>query len=339
MMLPYSSYEIALGLISIMISISGILIGIGIAIDDRKLKELGKEELYQAFISGAIVGILFALLAPNGLVYNIEVELIKNTASMQCTGAMSSNYAVCFAYSFLAGGGISMNGVSYHSLLSISVGLALAASAVYGVLAVISSISISIAVISFSFSALLQPLLHQLSIIIGMLTMIIVGIEIQAMLLQFVAIVALPVLLPTGIVLRCFYFTRRLGGAIIALSVALLVVFPMAYLLNAQMISTYSSTESFASLMSNAQNIQNKMYSTLNMDNATKSVLWGLSNDISNFASGAENAITSMFSYIASIIVEVVFLPTFSIILTIISAREIARILGSEITFGKFDLF
>ncbi|EQD42156.1 hypothetical protein B2A_10463, partial [mine drainage metagenome] len=31
--------------------------------------------------------------------------------------------------------------------------------------------------------------------------------------------------------------------------------------------------------------------------------------------------------------------PIFSVILTIISAREFARILGTEVSFGRFDIF
>ena len=49
--------------------------------------------------------------------------------------------------------------------------------------------------------------------------------------------------------------------------------------------------------------------------------------------------IQSIVDYLALLIVEVVFLPLLSIILTIISARELARIMGSEISFGRFDVF
>jgi hypothetical protein len=57
----------------------------------------------------------------------------------------------------------------------------------------------------------------------------------------------------------------------------------------------------------------------------------------------AIKSLQAMMQYIvdtiATLIVEVFFIPVLSVALTIISIRELARILGSEVSFGKFDMF
>ncbi|MEM0106793.1 MAG: hypothetical protein QXS03_01015, partial [Candidatus Micrarchaeaceae archaeon] len=125
-MVPFSDYSIAVLLVSIMIAISGIILGIGIALDDRKLKDFGKEELYQALISGFIVGTIFTLVAPGGAIFSL-INTFASTSSSHCITLISSNYVICFAYSFLTSPlPITINNISYPSLMSISISMILA---------------------------------------------------------------------------------------------------------------------------------------------------------------------------------------------------------------------
>ncbi len=214
----FSGYSIAVSLVSIMIAISGIIFGVGIAIEDKRLKDFGKEELYQALISGFIVGTLFVLVAPDGAIYSIINNFVSNSSTLSCSSLVS-----CLT----SPSSIKIANASYPSLMSTTLSMIFAASALYGSLSLISSLSFSIALVSISFNQFFQPILHQLNMALSTLSIILASIEAQAMLLVFISIVTLPILLPAGIILRTVYFTRRLGGTIIALSVALFLVFPL----------------------------------------------------------------------------------------------------------------
>jgi len=54
----------------------------------------------------------------------------------------------------------------------------------------------------------------------------------QQLFLDFLWYPLFPVMISMGLVLRIFYFTRKLGGLLIALSLALYIVFPMFYVLS-----------------------------------------------------------------------------------------------------------
>jgi hypothetical protein len=76
-LLDLGTYEISVALIAIMLSIAGIVLGMGFAIDDKKLKEFGRSEIYQCLINGIIVGSLIIAFSSNGIV----THLINNTVS------------------------------------------------------------------------------------------------------------------------------------------------------------------------------------------------------------------------------------------------------------------
>ena len=57
-------------------------------------------------------------------------------------------------------------------------------------------------------------------------------VRVQQIFIDFFLIAFFPVMLSMGLVLRVFYFTRKLGGLLIALSLAMYYVFPMFYVLS-----------------------------------------------------------------------------------------------------------
>ncbi len=345
---PFAGYYIAISVVSIMIAISGMAIGIGYSLNDRRIKEFGQTELYQSIINGVIVGALFFAFSNVGIVTGAINSLAQSAgAEASCAQYMSSNYAICFAYNYLVGiGTVTINGVHTASLLESAIGLLTPVSLVYVLLALVGSIKFSIIIIGISLASVVNPVLQQLSYLMSALTFAIIGIEVQAVLLKVISMIAVPVLLPIGIVLRTFYFTRKLGGTIIAIAIGLFTVFPMTYLLDAQITSSYVGTinsglssalaadlqTANSNLISNAAS-----YSTANTIDT--GVLSGISTTLKNIMSEAEAWIEHAVNVISILIVEVFFLPTFSIMLTIISIRELARALGSEVSFGKFDIF
>lgn len=340
----FAGYYIAIALITIMIAVSGILLGLGYALDDKKLKELGKAELIQAAINGVIIGSLLITFGQSGIVTSLVNNISSGFYPTSCTGVLSGSSAICFAYNYLAGVfPITVHGVQHATLLDSSLAILTPLAVLYAIIASIGSTNVSIGIIGFSFAKLFSPILSQLGYVISAVTFAIIGIEVQAVLLKFISLVSIPVLLPVGMVLRTFYFTRRLGGALMAIAIGLFVVYPLTYLLDAQLTSQYSYNVT-ASYIGEAINNTTNLNNLIPAANSTSnSIDGGLLNTLESGAqgmiSGLETLVNKAIDYIALLVVEVFFLPTFSVILTVIFTRELARALGSEISFGKFDIF
>ncbi|MGI0100455.1 MAG: hypothetical protein ACREBH_01915 [Candidatus Micrarchaeaceae archaeon] len=340
-------YTVAVTLIAIMFSVSGIALGLGYAIGDKKLREFGVSEIYQALINGAIVGSLIIGFSSGGF-FTVLINGIAGSASMgfSCSQSMSGNYAICFAYNYLVGlNPVTINNVAYPTLIDSSIGLLVPISALYTGLGLLSSIKLSIGIASVGFSSALTPVLTALDYIVEILTAAVIGIEVQGILLNFISIVAIPVLLPVGMVLRTVYVTRRLGGAIMAVAIGLFAVFPLTYVLNASLASSYltsissSSINSFISGETSANNnIIGKATQLGGSDNDTFAVVGYFTSAIGSLVNGFEGFLSQLSDIVALIVIEVFFLPVFSLILTAISIRELARILGSEISFGRLYL-
>lgn len=346
-MLGIDIYSIAIVLIAIMLSIAGMILGLGFALDDRKLKEFGKAEIYQCIINGIIVGSLIFAFSQYGIV-NLLINNIVGGAHLgaTCEGSMSSNYAICFAYNYLVGlQPVTINNVAYPTLIDTSVGLLVPISTLYAGLGLLSSIKLSLGIISIGFNSMLKPLLTGLDYIIEILTAAIISIEVQGVLLKFISVIAIPVLLPIGIVLRTLYVTRRLGGAIMAIAIGLFAVFPLTYVLNAELASTYLTTinnSTVSNFILNASNTNQYIINKATQIGITKnnsSIVSYFLGAINGLVSGFQGFLNTLTNFVAIIVIQVFFLPIFSIILTAISIRELARILGSEISFGKLYFF
>lgn len=341
-------YSVAVTLIAIMLSVSGIVLGIGYAMDDRKLKEFGRSEIYQSIINGVIVGTLIVAFGTGGF-FSVLINNIAGNAhiSATCEQSMSGNSAICFAYNYLVGlQPVTINGASLPTLMSTSVGLLTPISLLYAGLSLLSSIKLSFFIVSLGFADVLNPIITALQYIIEILTAAIIGIEVQGVLLKFISVIAMPVLLPVGIVLRTAYVTRRLGGAVMAIAIGLFAVFPLTYILNASLASNYLSNINNGTIntfitteISANHNIINTVTSINgNSKNVTGIVNFTISS-VNALISGFGNFLNQLTNYVALIVIEVFFLPVFSIILTAISIRELARILGSEISFGRLFIF
>ncbi len=336
-------YNIDIYALSIMIAIGGILLGLGYAFDDINLKKYGKKELLESLVNGIIIGTLVLAFGQGGIIYNVMESTVTSVSPDLNCGAMSNNYAICFAYNFLINPAyISIMGKSYPSLIDDSLGLLIPISAIYTVLGIIASMSFSLGVISITLHSVMAPLLSVGRDIIEILTFANISIYTQAALLKVISLVSLPLLMPIGIILRSFYFTRRLGGSIIALTLGLFAVLPMMYLLNAVIISDYStaSASSIATQsLGTATNFESSIFSDVMANSAAGKGAISFYSSLANFIKEMNQFFESIVNALALLIIEIVFLPILSIIMTIISTRELARILGTEISFGKFDIF
>jgi hypothetical protein len=151
--------------------------------------------------------------------------------------------------------------------------------------------------------------------------------------------------MPIGITLRCLYFTRKLGGAILAITIGLFAILPMTYVLDATIINSYAisfnpSTVTLAT--SNATQLQGSLLNGLTSyqsgtTNSTSTSNY-ITSIISSFVGGIRQFLSGLANFVAIIIIQAFLMPAFSIILTAVSIRELARILGAEINLNKMSL-
>ena len=109
---PFAGYSVAVALMAIMISAGAIIYGIGYAFSDNKLRQIGRDELYQVVINGIIIGAFIILFVPGGAISALIGSLTTGVSGMQCN-AYANNQAICFATSYLTGiGDVTINGNS-----------------------------------------------------------------------------------------------------------------------------------------------------------------------------------------------------------------------------------
>ncbi|MDE1869793.1 MAG: hypothetical protein KGH71_02285 [Candidatus Micrarchaeota archaeon] len=342
--LPFGldGFNVAIAAIAIMLSISGISIGLGYALDDRRLKEFGKNEVYQSILNAALVGSLLILFAGNGLMTNLINSLTGSVTSYTCPQYMDANSALCFSYSYLMGlSGYSIHGAGYSSLFVIISGLLLSLISLGTILGVIAGLKINLLIVSISFSTILSPILGQIQYLTGILATLALGITVQAAILSFVAVTAISVILPLGLILRSFYPSRKLGGFLIAVAIGSYVVLPLSYVLNATMINSYSLSNStdLVSVTNAATSLQSQISSSnLQYNQTSAGIFSGITGGIQSLVGQISQALSDLNFKLSRLIMEVFILPAFSLIITGISIRELAGLFGSEATFGKFKM-
>ena len=342
--LPFGEYGfgIAVSVIGIMIAVCGIVLGLGYVLDDKRLKEFGKNELYQSVINGALVGSMLLLFASGGLVTDIvNSATASGNISFSCPDYMSANAALCFSYSYLVGlQGYSISGAQYSSLFVTISGLLLSLLGLSTVLGAVAAVKLNLLIVTFSFSTILSPILNELQFLTNIVSTLAVGITVQAALISFISVTAISVLLPAGLILRAFYATRKLGGFFIAASIGTYVVLPMTYLLNATMVSAYSTNINSTSLDQAgiaASSIRDQLIGTplsqndLGIVSSVSSALDGVVQTLNGYMAG-------LLTYVSKLIMQVFILPAFSLVATGISIRELATLFGSEAFFGKFKI-
>lgn len=342
MQLPFGlyGYTVSVYLIGIMIAISGILIGLGYALNNKKFKEFGVEELSQSIINGALVGSMMLLFANNGIVNGIITSTtLSNGTSMNCQQFMQSNVAICLAYNYLEGGGYTYMGVYHPSILASVLQVLTALFSLNAILGIIGSIGINIVGFTISFSQTVAPLINIIQYLIKGLTTIAIGTLVQSSLLVFITVSATTVLLPLGLILRTFYPTRRLGGFVISVFIGLYVVLPLSYVLNVFMAATYSSTVNSTSINEVAVNATNVKNSLLNIPQSNQQgFVERISDALYSLVQNFSGLTTQLMDMLSFFIVYTIILPAFSLVLTAVSIREFSRLMGSETSFWILDI-
>ena len=336
------AFNIAIFTIVSMVVVVGITFFLGRLMQNRRLEDWAKTEFLQVIISAAIVGGLFFLMAPEtgvitSLFNNLVDELpaipmpLGSSAVFGCLNIPEST-VLCYAYKYLVLLQAQINQLLVMLISSNTI------------LDIISKISIDIIVIEITPLSGLSSIVQVLNSMIQTLIFLNITLGVELALLQFINASALTIFLPVGVVLRSFFATRRIGGALIALAVGMYLVFPLTIALNAKAVDQMAST-SFEPLIT--LSTQAESLNPITAFDAAGDILspesW--SAYLGNFREGATalveaiKSIPEMLSAAISILmVQIVFLPILSVMLTLISIKEMAALFGGEVNLSRFEV-
>lgn len=314
-------YDVAVAVVIISIMFAGIAMGIGRAFQNRKIEYWGRDELLQAFINGAIVGGLIGLIA----ILNTTVNsLVPVGPSLVCPG-LDPTSAIGFAQCYLSDLGTKIFALS---------GVLIAANVIVGF---ITNLGISFIVTVTPFAGL-APIGSILGMIIESLFVFLLAVQAQSSLLTFISGAALTTFLPVGLILRCFFPTRKLGGALIAMAIGMYVVFPLTFVLDYQSVAAMNVhiQDSQTSLDKFKTDFSYVLGLSLGDVGAAQTLVNTLvGGGIYDVINGLVKTLTIVQ---ADLFIQVIILPILGLIITVISIRELAGIFGSEIGLGGFDV-
>ena len=350
-----TGYEIAMLAVTVMFMLAGIALGLGIAFRSRWLSEWGKGELTQSMINGALVGGLITLFGAGGVIpalmnsYVPSSDFVLTTCNADqgncaktCENAnIPENTPMCYALKYLQ---VLMNKVSG------TIGYLII---VIPLLSMLSSIQISIFVASFMPFSGLGAFVTIYSHVLEMLVLLSVMLLAQVIFLKFIYTSSLTVLLPTGLVLRSFFMTRRLGGALMAIAIGLAVVFPLTFVLDGSLLSqdlnnmpnatqendTLSSTITNATTVGGLVDYNSSQTGGVPDTDAFQNKVNASQASTDAISFSMSSVVTWLTGFIADLAVMVVILPLFNIIVTMIAVKELAALFGAEIGGGKFEPF
>ncbi len=218
-----TGFEIALALITLSIIISGICIGLGIAFRSKKLKRFGEEELLQAVINAAILGV-FALLV--SLLTDVSLDLApENATTCNLTytypgiGTVVSNQSLAM---FAA--------CELDSIESGSFDFTEQTSRAVNILSFASDIEIETGIVNYKPFGGLSSTAHTLSNILSRTSLYQSLLTANILLLMFTNLSMLSVFLPLGLIFRSFFITRKIGGVLLATVVSLYLIYPLILL-------------------------------------------------------------------------------------------------------------
>ncbi|MFH1306310.1 MAG: hypothetical protein ABIH83_01475 [Candidatus Micrarchaeota archaeon] len=320
-------YTFAINIVIISIVISALVLGISRAVGSRKLWGWGVEELAQSIINAALLG---AIVGGAALLSSATSELSSEDIILKCPGPSNiENSPLAYSLCVLEDS-INKSGEVSSSLNKQSFSLSS-----------LASVQINANVISSSPFSALQYSSSTYSSWSGQISSLSSLLEVQKQSLYFIAYTAFSLFLPIGLLLRLFFATRKLGGAIMAGAIGFFIIYPLAFFAFAShdtaLTSSYNSvSEDLASLSS-----------TLSIVPAIDWDKPGIfANIIANISSTKGESLASQTSlpyksvsaFLGSLQMYAFIYPLVSLAITLVAVRELALLLGGEFRLDLFEM-
>ncbi len=334
---------IAVIVVTASIVLAGILIGLGRAFGYKRVEYFGVEELIQSIVNAAIIGSFAAIIEFIGV---ISASIVTEV----CAEGDIINQLMCTLSSISTG------------LFSLSQGLL----KTIVMLGYYQTISLDFGSFAISPLANLSSLTDVLSAQLLSVNFLLILVELNIQITQFIGQNALALLFPVGLVLRTLFATRRVGGFLIALSIGLYIFYPTFVLvfpnpsedlnISAVAVENFTNNSYYATVpvidlndnyaIAGKLDVLSGRCLELNMTNTSACAEFMEQQNITNMTqqqnlsvdfSGDLTFMTQSTNYaISKSLLYAVIAPLFSLIVTVVFVKELATLLGSEMGLKTF---
>lgn len=323
--------EIATIVVTASIVLAGIFIGVGRAFSYKRIESFGLEEFFQSLINAAIVGAFAAITELIDSVSGGVIEGVCGTGETvieQLTCVFESTGTAIF--DLLQELIKLMSTVGYYQTISLD----------FDVLSIQPFTNLSAVSLIFSIQTLTLQLI-----------MVLINLNIE--ILNFIGQNALLLIFPIGLVFRTFFATRRVGAFLIGLAIGMYLLYP-------SFIMIFPSPEAdIANATANITAINdNIFYSAVPVIDLTDNSALATKLDLMSgrcFDSNSSECMNATANYTredvdfvgdltmgiqissaatSKALMYLVIAPLLSLIITVIFVRELTKILGGEIGIG-----
>ncbi len=212
-------FEIALLVVSAAILLSGIILGIGRSLNNKKLEQFGIEELLQSIINAAIIGAFATITA--------SYESIADSLSpVECTEGNVLDQYLCV---------IDLNQEFISTALNELIKISL-------ILGYYQTLTLDFSAFQIMPFANLDQISNLISMTINQLHFYFTVLQAEKEFGLFIKDSSLTIFLTLGIIFRTFFATRKLGGLLIASSIAAYLIYPSFVLVFPQQTNVTNST-------------------------------------------------------------------------------------------------
>ncbi len=311
-------YALALDIVVIGIVLAALALGISKALNSRKLWAWGAEELGQALINAAILGILVAWGAGVGAALGAALPAQMLSACPQ--GASSANAPLAYDQCVLNGTVGTMQKMQM-ALVDDSFKLGM-----------LSKMTVNLNVLSATpFDAMSGPA-AQYADWAGQVSSLQALVEAHRQLLSVIGAYAFSLFLPLGLLLRMFFATRKLGGALLAGAVGFFVVYPLAYasLANLAMVDG-AADGALAGL--NTMSLTLAPLPQFDWDKSGDMARLVMNLSGKNLSSQAAMPYGSMPAFLGALSLHAIVYPLIALAITLVSVWEMSALLGREMFF------
>ena len=195
--------DIAVIVVTASIVLAGILIGLGRAFGYKSVEHFGIEELIQSIVNSAIIGSMAAIIALVNAVSSTVVSQSCSTGSVVVQLVCTLDGMNTALFGLFQAVVHTMDLVGYYQTISLNMGPL--------TIAPFTNLAAVSAALSFQLLSL---------------NLIMILVELNRSIADFIGQNALGLIFPLGLVLRTFFATRKVGGFLLALAIGLFIFYP-----------------------------------------------------------------------------------------------------------------
>jgi hypothetical protein len=304
-------YSITFAIISVVLALVSLAYMIGTGFHLPKLQAWAKDELYQAIASALLAILLIALVST----INTTMNDIYGGDPFVIAGNYINALTVSMTAFFTAA-------VTMDAVFGVYQSLALKAMPTQ------TGFNISpftgFAPLTAMLSLAMEAILGGLGLTLG-----------QGVFLSFIK-TQLSILLPIGIALRAFPFSRPAGGAMIAVFLGFYIFYPFLWVFDNAIYNETILPLATAGVIRSLGGAWNNVLNALGIGSSCTENTMSCTTNTPDFGGNMMLALVNAIAYpvILYLFIFVVFLPMFNLIVVLILINELAKIFGAEIDLG-----